>query len=341
MRPITKVTIVAHVDDFLVLGTEKQLRELIASLQEEYECTGQLLGHGEGLQPELKFLGRTITLEKERIAWEGDKRHVKSFQEKLEEEFMDVEDGKRGRMKGAKTQGVKLDRLPERNPLNPAKSKSNRGLVALAKFVVQDRADIGFAGKEVRTFMSDPAECDILPLKRLGRYLTEHPRCINLMRWQNSPSSWDCYSDSDWGGDLGTRRSTSGGCIFYGDHMLANWSRTQQVISLSSAEAELHGLTKCASEGLAAKNMGEECFINIPMRLLTDSSAAKGIILRNGVGKVKHLEVKCLWVQEPESAGGFARIKVPRLENCSDLLTHHYSENEVRLHLTRMGLVLR
>ena len=122
---------------------------------------------------------------------------------------------------------------------------------------------------------------------------------------------------------------------------MASWSRTQQVISLSSAEAELHGLTKCASEGLAAKNMGEECFINIPMRLLTDSSAAKGIILRHSVGKVKHLEVKCLWVQERESAGDFVCIKVPRLENCSDLLTHHYSENEARLHLTRMGLVLR
>ena len=120
-----------------------------------------------------------------------------------------------------------------------------------------------------------------------------------------------------------------------------SWSRTQQVISLSSAEAELHGLTKCASEGLAAKKMAEECFINIPMRLLTDSSAAKGIIMRNGVGKVKHLEVKCLWVQERESAGDFVCIKVPRLENCSDLLTHHYSESEARLHLTRMGLVLR
>ena len=120
-----------------------------------------------------------------------------------------------------------------------------------------------------------------------------------------------------------------------------SWSRTQQVVSLSSAEAELHGLPKCASEGLAAKNMAEECFIDIPMKLLTDSSAAKGIIMRNGVGKVKHLEVKCLWAQERECAGDLVCVKVPRLENCADLLTHHYSENEARLHLARMGLVLR
>ena len=89
------------------------------------------------------------------------------------------------------------------------------------------------------------------------------------------------------------------------------------------------------------RNMGSECIVDIPMKLHTDSSAAKGIIMRNGVGKVKHLEVKCLWVQERESAGDFICVKVPRLENCSDLLTHHYSENEARINLTRMGLELR
>ena len=246
-----------------------------------------------------------------------------------------------GRMRGVKTPGTKVDHLPNRVPLGNVQSKSYRGLVALANFIAQDRADLGFAAKEVSKTMSDPAECDVPPLKRLGRYLTEHPRCVNLMKWQSYPSSWDCFSDSDWGGDLGTRRSTSGGCILFGHHMLSSWSRTQQVISLSSAEAELHGLTKCASEGLAAKKMGEACFIDIPMRLLTDSSAAKGIIMRNVVGKVKHLEVKCLWVQEQESVGDFVCVKIPRLENCADLLTHHYSESEGQLHLARMGLVLR
>ena len=60
-----------------------------------------------------------------------------------------------------------------------------------------------------------------------------------MYHWQDKPVSLDAYSDSDWGGDLVTRRSTSGGCILRGDHLLMHWSRTQQVVSLSSAEAEL------------------------------------------------------------------------------------------------------
>ena len=34
------------------------------------------------------------------------------------------------------------------------------------------------------------------------------------------------------------RRSTSGGVILHGSHSLLHWSRTQQLVALSSAEAE-------------------------------------------------------------------------------------------------------
>ena len=161
------------------------------------------------------------------------------------------------------------------------------------------------------------------------------------MKWQATPKSIDCYSDSDWGGDLVTRRSTSGGCIFDGQHLVMSWSRTQQVVSLSSAEAELHGLTKCASEGLAAANMSMELYSSLPLRILTDSSAARGIVLRSGVGKVKHLEVKSLWIQEREANGDLQWIKIPRQQNSANLLTHHYTEAEGKLHMGNMGLEVR
>ena len=61
------------------------------------------------------------------------------------------------------------------------------------------------------------------------------------------------YTDSDWGGDRVSRRSTSGGCLMRGSHLLSHWSRAQQVVSLSSAEATLNGMRKAAAEGLGAK----------------------------------------------------------------------------------------
>ena len=159
-----------------------------------------------------------------------------------------------------------------------------------------------------------------------------------MMRWQAAPEAIFCFSDSDWGGDTVSRRSTSGGCVFRGDHLIQHWSRTQQVVSLSSAEAELHGICKAASEGLAARNMAAEFNTPLPLVIMTDSSAARGIIQRQGCGKVKHLDVKTLWIQEREAVGDLQVRKVPRLENMSDLLTHHWSESEGDLHMTRMAV---
>ena len=129
--------------------------------------------------------------------------------------------------------------------------------------------------------------------------------------------------------------------MFHGRHIVQSWSWTQQVVSLSSAEAELHGLTKCASEGLAISQMSMELYKPLHLRILTDSSAARGIILRSGVGKVKHLDIKVLWIQEREARGDLQCVKVPRLQNCADLLTHHFTEAEGKLHLDNMGLQVR
>ena len=67
--------------------------------------------------------------------------------------------------------------------------------------------------------------------------------------------------------------------------------------------------------------MGVAC----DLELLTDSSAAKGIVMRQGAGRVKHLDIKTLWIQEREDRGDLVVKKILRLLNWSDLLTHHWT----------------
>ena len=76
------------------------------------------------------------------------------------------------------------------------------------------------------------------------------------------------------------------------------------------------------------RNVCVEMRLEAEFELLTDSSAAKGIVMRQGAGRVKHLDIKSLWIQERESLGDLKVLKVPRLENWSDLLTHHWTEPE-------------
>ena len=148
-------------------------------------------------------------------------------------------------------------------------------------------------------------------------------------------------TDSDWGGDQRTRRSTSGGLLLRGVHTIGHWSRTQQVVACSSAEAELNGICKAAAEGLAARNLSAEFFLPVGLVIKTDASAAKGVVTRCGAGRIKHLEVRQLWVQERERVGDLSMKKIPRGDNYSDLLTHHTTEAELIKVLAEINVIRR
>ena len=123
-----------------------------------------------------------------------------------------------------------------------------------------------------------------------------------------------------------------------GRHMISHWSSTQTVIALSSAEAELNAVVKMVSETLGVKNMFKSMGIDKKIVIKTDSSACNGIVHREGCGKVKHLETRQLWVQDVVGQKIVDIQKVPRANNPSDCLTHHWSAIDGGRHMHSVGL---
>ena len=86
-----------------------------------------------------------------------------------------------------------------------------------------------------------------------------------------------------------------------GVHPVQAWSSTQGAVAPSSAEAELYGMVEgvTRAKGLMtiAWEVGFRSISNV-VHLGTDSSAAKGMALRQGLGKMKHLQAKYLWQQQ-------------------------------------------
>ncbi len=66
-----------------------------------------------------------------------------------------------------------------------------------------------------------------------------------------------------------------------------------------------------------AKDLGLE----VKVQLMVDSSAAKAIASRSGLGKVRRLEVRHLWVQDAVARGRFVIKKVLGKFNPADVLT--------------------
>ena len=86
-------------------------------------------------------------------------------------------------------------------------------------------------------------------LKRIGRFVSGHPRVIIKMKFQDSEFV-DVFVDSDWAGCTKTRKSTSGGCAMIAGHLIKSWSSTQATLSLSSGEAEHYALVRGVGTGL-------------------------------------------------------------------------------------------
>ena len=143
--------------------------------------------------------------------------------------------------------------------------------------------------------MSKPTELSLASLKRLGRYLLGRRRVVYSYPWQ-SALRIDTYSDTDWAGCIKTRKSTSGGRVMLGTHIIKSWSSTQTLVSLSSGESEFYGVVKAGGISLGYQALLRDVGIRLPVRVWTDSTATICVCGRQGLGKLRHIDTQCLWI---------------------------------------------
>ena len=89
----------------------------------------------------------------------------------------------------------------------------------------------------------------------------------------------------------------------HGEHVIKTWSVTQTHVTLSSCEAELKGMSKGASEAIGLSQMYEEWGRRQRVEVRTDSSAAIGTVHRAGNGRLRHVRISDLWLQERVAEG--------------------------------------
>ena len=73
----------------------------------------------------------------------------------------------------------------------------------------------------------------------------------------------EIYADSDHAGCPLTRKSTLGGCVTWGGKFLKAWSKTMDILALSSGESELGALVKACAEGMGMKALLEDFGISV------------------------------------------------------------------------------
>ena len=114
------------------------------------------------------------------------------------------------------------------------------------------------------------------------------------------------------------------------------WGPAKAKIALSSGEAEFSGIVKAASDGMGVQNMMRDLGYELSLTVQTDSSAAIGMGSRSGLGRVKHLDIRELWIQERIMNGDMKLVKVPGEENVADLMTKHLDRRKMDYFLEKL-----
>ena len=151
-------------------------------------------------------------------------------------------------------------------------------------------------------------------------------------RGDRSPVTLKGWSDANWASTETERKSVSCGVIQADGCVLYTFARRQSVIATSSAESEFYAMTATADETIFffTKLLGFMGF-KVEATILTDSSAAKQIGLREGVGKIRHLDTRSLWLQQKLKSGELSVHKTPGPTNLADVGTKARTKERLTL----------
>ena len=274
--------VMIHVDDLLVAGRRSfVLGKFSEELRKFFDISMQCI---EKPGDELTFLKRLHVLHSDgRMTLQVHRKHVHQLCSLL---------GMNPKTQNKKSPGHSdIDREDTTEELDVGACTVFRTCVGVLMYLANDLPHCQYVIRHLSTYSSKPTTKSMTVLRHLVAYLACHSDISISLKWAGRcsgiyhayPDIAQCdnvleiFTDSDWASDRNTRRSVSCCVMLLGSCLLYSASRTQKVVSLRSAEAEVYACSSGASDGMLLSRLiawliGRKTW----MFIYTDSSGAKG-----------------------------------------------------------------
>jgi hypothetical protein len=133
-------------------------------------------------------------------------------------------------------------------------------------YLTVSRPDITFVVGVCARYQAEPKMSHLTQAKRILKYINS--TSDNRILYSHSENSMLIgYYDVDWEGSADDRKSTSEGCFFLGNNLISWFSKKQNCVSLSTAEAEYIAAGSSCSQLVWMKQMLKE--YNVEQDVLT------------------------------------------------------------------------
>ena len=292
----SEILIVTYVDDFVILGRSiNHINLLKKALATKFQL--------QDLGPASYFLGFRITRyrHQKRILLTQD-----SYTRQILERF-NFENCRS--VDTPMAAGYDVFMVP-----NTGKVKANEiveyqsKVGSLLYLATHTRPDIAYSCAAFSRYLSNPSPQHLKGVNRIFHYLKGTINLGIMYDRNNSHQELHGYCDSDWGGDRGTRRSTSGSVFFLAGGVISPFAKGQPNVSLSSTEAEYYAYTQCIQELLWIQQvMGQMQYSGrdiVSTRIYSDSQSS--IALGDSPElhqRTKHIDIKHHFIRRHIEAG--------------------------------------
>lgn len=223
-----------------------------------------------------------------------------------------------------------------------------QSMVGALNYLVQaSRPDISNAVNNVCRFASNPALQHFKAVKRIMRYLAGTPslgllysggdRTIDSHR----ALTVNTFTDADWGGDIGDRKSTSGYLVCINNCTVSWATKKQQTVALSTAEAEYMAISAVVQEIIWIRSLITEMLgaaaISKQSIIYCDNQAAASIS-RDDVhhARTKHIDIKHHFIRQHIADGSIAIKWITTNKQTADVLTKALGENKFNIFRTAL-----
>jgi hypothetical protein len=174
-----------------------------------------------------------------------------------------------------------------------------RSMIGSLLYLTASRPDIAFAVGVCARYQANPKTSHLLQVKRIIKYVSG--TCNHGMLYSyNANHTLIGYCDADWAGSADDRKSTPGGCFFFGENLISWFSKKQNCVSLSTAEAEYIAAGSGCSQLLWMKQMLTEYNVEQDVMTLFCDNISAINISKNPVqhSRTKHIDIRHHFIRE-------------------------------------------
>ncbi|CAI7836602.1 unnamed protein product [Closterium sp. NIES-53] len=188
------------------------------------------------------------------------------------------------------------------------------------------RPDLSYSASQLATYLKRPETEHLAELDRALHYFVSTPM-IGLTYYKNAttPTELVGYVDADHASDADNRRSRTGYIYRLEPIGPISWqSSKQELIALSSAEAEYIAFCSATKEGLYLRELLEEAKLaELPnFTLFCDNQSAIRIANKSGfANRTKHIALRYFFVKDEIEKGRLELSHCPTSEMATDYLT--------------------